>query len=41
VVYGMLREAEALGASMRVLPLAEIGPAIAALDAAASLAARR
>ncbi|HEX3758565.1 MAG TPA: chemotaxis-specific protein-glutamate methyltransferase CheB [Kofleriaceae bacterium] len=32
VVYGMPREAEALGASMRVLPLAEIGPALAALE---------
>jgi two-component system chemotaxis response regulator CheB len=33
VVYGMPREAERLGASSRVLPLAEIGPAIAALPA--------
>lgn len=32
VVYGMPREAEALGAAMRVLPLPEIGPALAALD---------
>jgi len=32
VVYGMPREAEALRASMRVLPLVEIGPALAALD---------
>jgi two-component system chemotaxis response regulator CheB len=34
VVYGMPREAELLGASMRVLPLAEIGPAIALLELA-------
>ncbi|HEX3474909.1 MAG TPA: chemotaxis protein CheB [Kofleriaceae bacterium] len=40
VVYGMPREAEALGASMRVLPLAEIGPAIAALDPACGSRAR-
>jgi len=32
VVFGMPREAEALGASMRVLPLGEIGAAIAALE---------
>jgi len=32
VVFGMPREAEALGASMRVLPLAELGPALATLD---------
>ena len=32
VVFGMPREAKALGASMRVLPLAEIGPALATLD---------
>jgi two-component system, chemotaxis family, protein-glutamate methylesterase/glutaminase len=32
VVYGMPREAELLGASLRVLPLNDIGPAIAALD---------
>jgi len=31
VVYGMPREAAMIGAAMRVLPLAEIGPAIAAL----------
>lgn len=31
VVYGMPREAVALGAAARVLPLAEIGPALAAL----------
>jgi two-component system chemotaxis response regulator CheB len=31
VVYGMPREAVALGAAGRVLPLAEIGPALAAL----------
>jgi two-component system chemotaxis response regulator CheB len=31
VVYGMPREAEALGASMRVLPLGDIAPALAAL----------
>ena len=31
VVYGMPREAVLLGAAERVLPLAEIGPAIAAL----------
>ncbi len=30
VVYGMPREAERLGASMSVLPLSEIGPALAA-----------
>jgi two-component system chemotaxis response regulator CheB len=33
VVFGMPREAELLGASMRVLPLGEIGAAIAALEA--------
>lgn len=32
VVYGMPREAALLGAAARVLPLPEIGPAIAALD---------
>jgi two-component system, chemotaxis family, protein-glutamate methylesterase/glutaminase len=32
VVYGMPREAELLGASMRVLPLGDIGPALTALD---------
>ena len=32
VVYGMPREAEALGASMRVLPLADIAPALAAMS---------
>jgi two-component system chemotaxis response regulator CheB len=29
VVYGMPREAEALGAAVRTLPLSEIGPAVA------------
>lgn len=33
VVYGMPREAVALGAAARVLPLAEIGPALATLAA--------
>jgi len=32
VVYGMPREAELLGASLRVLPLSEIAPTIAALE---------
>jgi two-component system chemotaxis response regulator CheB len=32
VVYGMPREAAQLGAAERILPLPEIGPAIAALD---------
>lgn len=32
VVYGMPREAAAIGAAARVLPLGEIAPAIAALD---------
>jgi two-component system chemotaxis response regulator CheB len=36
VIYGMPREAVLLGAAMRVMPLGEIGPAIGALDAAAS-----
>jgi two-component system, chemotaxis family, protein-glutamate methylesterase/glutaminase len=33
VVYGMPREAALLGAAERVLPLAEIGPALASLTA--------
>jgi two-component system chemotaxis response regulator CheB len=33
VVYGMPREAVLLGAAERVLPLAEIGPALAAAAA--------
>jgi two-component system chemotaxis response regulator CheB len=32
VVYGMPREAEAIGASMRVLPLADIAPALAMMS---------
>jgi len=36
VVYGMPREAALLGAAQRILPLAEIGPALAALAASAS-----
>jgi two-component system, chemotaxis family, protein-glutamate methylesterase/glutaminase len=31
VIYGMPREAVLLGAAMRVLPLEEIGPALAEL----------
>ena len=31
VVYGMPREAALLGAAQRILPLGEIGPALAAL----------
>ena len=34
VVYGMPREAALLGAAIRVLPLDEIGPALAALGRA-------
>jgi len=36
VVYGMPREAALLGAAQRILPLAEIGPALAALAASNS-----
>jgi two-component system chemotaxis response regulator CheB len=34
VVYGMPREAALLGAAVRVLPLGQIGPALAALGRA-------
>jgi two-component system chemotaxis response regulator CheB len=39
VVYGMPREAALLGAAVRVLPLREIGPALAALGRAGNKAA--
>jgi two-component system chemotaxis response regulator CheB len=34
VIYGMPREAALLGAAQRVLPLRDIGPALARLPAA-------
>ena len=39
VVYGMPREAALIGAAVRVLPLGEIGPALAAIAEAGRVGA--